>query len=532
MPIDPNIVLSARQPQFRDPTEYALHGLQLRDFANRQKLFDRDWQQQDEERKAYVFNEDGSIDQPRTLGNIARVDPRRVPVVQEMFRKNDAAELQRKSAELDQRGKQLEMVGRIIGSLGPNPTPAQIMDGALQASKNGLIADLSTVPSDPTKLVQWYQGIRRQALTAIQQFEQDRAQQKQNWEMTRARTPLGIAMQDEALFLSGEGFGQRGATLWDIPQIAARPPVPGDITTDTGSTIRPFNPAPPDPGADVVAPPAQIGARNPFTALINREAFGNAPAGQRWSDNGTLASIPGYLDIDNAVRIDENGNPIINETLQAAAMAKKLAGANQININTAENKFAGKLGDEIGGQVADVLSRGRAAQQTIATAGRLRSALDSGFVLAGPGASQGRTALQLGRILGVQGKNSEEIILRTGEAMRELARFSVQASYLLKGQGQITESERALLQRAESGDINDFTVPELKAFVNVIDRTARAAVEQSNDYARRLQSDPRFEGMGQYIELPEPGGRSPTAEQRRAAPPGNAGQFLQWDKLE
>jgi hypothetical protein len=57
----------------------------------------------------------------------------------------------------------------------------------------------------------------------------------------------------------------------------------------------------------------------------------------------------------------------------------------------------------------------------------------------------------------------------------------------MKGQGQITESERSILRKAESGQINELTKPELNTLLGALERTATSRINTHNQNLQRLR---------------------------------------------
>ena len=86
----------------------------------------------------------------------------------------------------------------------------------------------------------------------------------------------------------------------------------------------------------------------------------------------------------------------------------------------------------------------------------------------------------------------------------------------MKGQGQITESERGILRRAESGDISEMTVPELRTLLGAVRKTANYRINQHNQNLTRLQSDPNAAGVVDFLRVNAPGGDAGSDE----PPPG------------
>lgn len=140
----------------------------------------------------------------------------------------------------------------------------------------------------------------------------------------------------------------------------------------------------------------------------------------------------------------------------------------KVDVKTGES-----LGKEIGPMVSESRASALGALQAGETAQRVRKALETGNVTLGPTATVRNTIDQLAYTMGVPGNNAEERLVNTRQVARGLAQFTIAARKSLKGQGQVSDFEGKLLQRAESGAIDDFTIPELKSFIDVTERLAK-----------------------------------------------------------
>jgi hypothetical protein len=98
--------------------------------------------------------------------------------------------------------------------------------------------------------------------------------------------------------------------------------------------------------------------------------------------------------------------------------------------------------------------------------------------------------------------------------MMGLGQLELDAAGQMKGQGQITESERALLKRAAAGDIT-MTAPELETVANVAEKTAKARVSRNQRNVDILKKNPNAASVTPFLEANgEPAGdfKMPTAE--------------------
>jgi len=96
----------------------------------------------------------------------------------------------------------------------------------------------------------------------------------------------------------------------------------------------------------------------------------------------------------------------------------------------------------------------------------------------GPLANARLTGLQIADTLGISGKGEKEKIAATREVLQETGKLALAAPP--KGQGQVSNYERDLYQRAASGDIN-FTPTELNLIAKRAKETGEYQIQQHND---------------------------------------------------
>jgi hypothetical protein len=70
----------------------------------------------------------------------------------------------------------------------------------------------------------------------------------------------------------------------------------------------------------------------------------------------------------------------------------------------------------------------------------------------------------------------------------------------LKGQGQITDTETKLLERARSADIGELTIPELQQVVNISQRLANRMWSNHQSLLRTMRTDPAAADSIRYYE--------------------------------
>jgi hypothetical protein len=166
-----------------------------------------------------------------------------------------------------------------------------------------------------------------------------------------------------------------------------------------------------------------------------------------------------------------------------------------------------KMGESLSKEIGPMMSESRAsamgAIDTIDTVQRARAAIETGMVSVGPTATIRQKIGQVAQMLGVGGKDNEEQIVNTRNVIRSLGQFSLAARKSLKGQGQVSDFEGKLLIKAESGDIEDMTIPELKSFLSVTDRLAHRQYESHQNNLKTMKANPKLSEVAPFYEVPE-----------------------------
>jgi len=197
-----------------------------------------------------------------------------------------------------------------------------------------------------------------------------------------------------------------------------------------------------------------------------------------------------------------NGVPVVNAPMVNAKKEIAKSGAANVNVNTATKPFLNELGKGAGEQVMTDFAGARSAVNTLNNLDQIERGLQN--VIVGPGANTRVTMAQIGQVLGVNGKDATEQLQNTRNVMQGLARQELSAAGSMKGQGQITESERAILRKAESGQINEMTVPELKTFIAATRKTANSRIATHKSNLERLRQDPNAAGIVNYLDVQAP----------------------------
>ena len=210
------------------------------------------------------------------------------------------------------------------------------------------------------------------------------------------------------------------------------------------------------------------------------------------------------------------GAMVPNVPLIDARKAIQKAGASNVgvSVNTAMKPLLGEIGKGAGEQINNDFAGARAAQGVLQNVAQIKSGL--GNAILGPMANQRVTLAQIGQSLGVNGKDATEQLQNTRNILQGLARQEMVAAAGMKGQGQITESERAILRKAESGQINEMTKPEVETLLNALTKTANYRIGVHQENLQRLSKEPAAAEIVKFMQLPGVAGSGSVLDQADA----------------
>ena len=276
-------------------------------------------------------------------------------------------------------------------------------------------------------------------------------------------------------------------------------------------------------------PPEQQAA-----AMVAPEKFAEAqlpqkPTFQSWYEGGQKRSgfvAPGMTpqpvgeaappDMDKWLIPDGQGGWKPNDALINARSSVARAGAPSVEVKV-DNKMGESLGAQIGPMLKASRDKTEGAMKLGATGQQIIEAIDSGKVIAGPGASWVMRGAQIAEMLGVGGKDNSERILNTRRVIRGLAESAVEARKELAGQGQVTENEAKAVEKAMAGNIDELTVDEIKLIAGLNVKAARLRASQHQQMVSNIPESMRsaapfyaIPGMDQWLQTPEPSAPAPT----------------------
>lgn len=167
-----------------------------------------------------------------------------------------------------------------------------------------------------------------------------------------------------------------------------------------------------------------------------------------------------------------------------------------------ENKMGEGIAAQIGPMMKDSVDIATGAVKQVDAAKRIVGAIDSGKIIAGPLAGGRVTLAQMGQALGVGGADAKQQLANTRDVIRGLAEMTLQGRSQMKGQGAITESEGLLAERANSGKIEDLTIPEIKQLALASERAARFAYAEHQRKVQEMANNPATSSLATYYQGP------------------------------
>lgn len=197
------------------------------------------------------------------------------------------------------------------------------------------------------------------------------------------------------------------------------------------------------------------------------------------------------------------------------AAFEKLQKIKTPSTNVSVNTPVGKsLAAPVGQRAEASLAKAEGAPGIMESANMVREALNSGNVIAGPLAGP---RLKFAQVLDMAGAGDKDKLVNTRTAIQGLATLTLESRAELKGQGQVTENEQKLLERARSGNIEDMTISELQQIVNTSQRLAGRLWTNHQTLLKTMETDPAAAESLRYYrptgELPKPVGEGkPQAE--------------------
>lgn len=194
------------------------------------------------------------------------------------------------------------------------------------------------------------------------------------------------------------------------------------------------------------------------------------------------------------------------------------AGASNVSVGV-NTPVAKNLASEVGKRAEASVAKAEGAAESMVNANMIREALNKGAVIAGPLAGPRLTFAQM---LETAGVGDKEQLASTRTAITGLASITLASRAELKGQGQITDFETKLLEKAKSGNIEDMTVSELHQVVDIAQRASKRLWENHQGLLGKMRDDPNAQDSLRYYEpnaqMPSPVGAGKSAAEQKRPP--------------
>jgi hypothetical protein len=335
---------------------------------------------------------------------------------------------------------------------------------------------------------------------------------------TGAPAPSVMRMPQAPAPTNALGSGTFGMEA-PVNAMAARAPAPA-----------PVNALAPQPSADQIAPTQQrIRQLLDFARTNPRMASQAMAEAKLLQDQLELFSKRGP---NKPAALQEFEAYMAMSPEQKAAFEKlqKVKATNVSATSTSTSSPTGKsLSEPVGKRVDASLAKAEGAAGLMENANMIREALNTGNIIAGPLAGP-RT--KIAQVLGAAGAGDKEKLQNTLSVAKGLAGLTLESRGELKGQGQVTDTETKLLERARSGDM-DMTLDELQQVVNISQRLAKRLWENHQTLLKTMEKDPAAVASIEYyrptgqLAAPMGVGKSPEAQRKESARPSLSNIFGQ-----
>lgn len=198
------------------------------------------------------------------------------------------------------------------------------------------------------------------------------------------------------------------------------------------------------------------------------------------------------------------GVPVTMENIIAL---RRSAASQTTNILNAEKKGLELAVEQGVKDLAVSRDMARSANTTLANIERILPALDT--AITGPAADFRTTLLRVGKQLNIAGADADQILKNTATVVQGLAQQELSAAEQMRGQGALTEGERAILRRAAGGD-QSLTAGELQVGLLAAQRTARLRVQSHGQLlSTAVRTIPALAQIAPMYEVPVYGAAAP-----------------------
>ena len=168
------------------------------------------------------------------------------------------------------------------------------------------------------------------------------------------------------------------------------------------------------------------------------------------------------------------------------------------NLPPGPNQFVNAAGTLATKRLESGLGAAEAANNTLQNIDMIVPALDTAVL--GPAADYRTTMLRVGQQLGIAGADAEQTLASTRQVVQGLARSEMDAAAGMKGQGEISQSERALIGRTAAGD-QSMTSGELRTAMAAMQKLANQRLKNYQGLLQTSQTIPGFQQIAPMFQI-------------------------------
>jgi hypothetical protein len=223
------------------------------------------------------------------------------------------------------------------------------------------------------------------------------------------------------------------------------------------------------------------------------------------------------ITLENLRQLDKpEASPTEIRLLEAAKMPITMENIMAIRRSSATNVSVTQNAEKKGVELATTQAMknldesrmmAQSANATLANIDRILPALDTAIV--GPVADTRTTLLRIGKQLNIAGANADQVLKNTATVVQGLAQQELDAASQMRGQGALTEGERAILRRAAGGD-QSLTSGELQQGLMAAQRSARARLSSHQDLLNKATTAiPSLSNIAPMYEVQPYGAQAP-----------------------
>lgn len=187
-------------------------------------------------------------------------------------------------------------------------------------------------------------------------------------------------------------------------------------------------------------------------------------------------------------------------SLQQYIIDRQRAGASTttVKLPPGPNEFVSAAGKTAAENLQSAFLGAQAANNTLRNIDLIVPALDTAVL--GPAADYRTTMLRVGQQLGIAGENADQVLANTRQVVQGLARAEVDAAASMRGQGQITDTERVIIRRMAAGDQN-MTAAELRTGMAAMQKLSNQRLTEFQGLIQTSRGVPGFEQIAPMYQI-------------------------------